>query len=527
PQTRVAMARFYMLQHKKDRAEQVLADAKKTMPDNPDGYRLLGDFYFSTGETDKALAEYAALLQEHKNDLKLKKTYIATLLLRNRVDEAARLNDEILNKDPQDVEALVARGRILVAQRKGDEAVQALEKAVKSDPDNAAAHYYLALAADLTGDANRREQELREAVRLRSDFLEAQTALAAVALRKRDWDTLRTSAEVVLKSQPSSPQGYIMRGMAEIGGKDIARGEADFKQAIQVAPQNPSGYIRLGELRLAQGRFKETDQLLEQALNLDPNSAESMQLLLTSNFAQRQPPSRMIARINAQLSKSPNNSSYYGMLGGLEAQMRDFASAEKHLNKALELDKNNLMAFGLLAQVQVSAGSADKAVATYQNWIQQNPKDVRPYVLLGSVEEMRNNWQQAQKMYQKALEVSPDYPVAANNLAYSMLEHGGNIDTALSLAQVARRGMQESPSAADTLAWAYYHKGAYGLAVDLLQDAIKRSPDNPTYQYHLGLSYLKQNQRARAKEHLQKALQLNPKFNQADDARKTLEGLKG
>ena len=185
------------------------------------------------------------------------------------------------------------------------------------------------------------------------------------------------------------------------------------------------------------------------------------------------------------------------------------------------------MAFGLLAQVQVAAGSADKAVATYQTWIQQNPKDVRPYVLLGSIEEMRNNWQQAQKMYQKALDVSPDYAVAANNLAYLMLEHGGNIDAALSLAQVARRGMQDSPSSADTLAWAYYHKGAYGLAVDLLQDAIKRSPENPTYQYHLGLSYLKQNERARAKQHLQKALQLNPKFNQADDARKTLDGLTG
>ena len=112
----------------------------------------------------------------------------------------------------------------------------------------------------------------------------------------------------------------------------------------------------------------------------------------------------------------------------------------------------------------------------------------------------------------KALDISPDYPVAANDLAYSMLEHGGNTDVALSLAQVARRGMQDSPNSADTLAWAYYHKGAYGMAVDLLQDATKKSPDNATYQYHLGLAYLRQNQRAQAKEHLQKALQLNPKF---------------
>jgi tetratricopeptide (TPR) repeat protein len=125
------------------------------------------------------------------------------------------------------------------------------------------------------------------------------------------------------------------------------------------------------------------------------------------------------------------------------------------------------------------------------------------------------------------LEVSPDFPTAANNLAYSMLEHGGNTDVALSLAQVARRGMQDSPNSADTLAWAYYHKGAYASAVDLLQDAIKKSPDNATYHYHLGLVYLKQNERARAKEQLQKSLQINPKFAQADDARKALDQLKG
>jgi hypothetical protein len=48
-----------------------------------------------------------------------------------------------------------------------------------------------------------------------------------------------------------------------------------------------------------------------------------------------------------------------------------------------------------------------------------------------------------------------------------MLEHNGDLNVALSLAHVARRGLPESPKTADTLAWAYYHKGTYGLAIDL------------------------------------------------------------
>ena len=123
--------------------------------------------------------------------------------------------------------------------------------------------------------------------------------------------------------------------------------------------------------------------------------------------------------------------------------------------------------------------------------------------------------------------MEPGYPLAANKLASSLLENGGNADVALSYAQMARSGMPDSPISADTLAWAYYHKGTYGLAVDLLEDAVKRMPQNATFHYHLGLTYQKTNNRTRAKEHLERALQINPKYPQAAEIRKALSELAG
>ena len=113
-------------------------------------------------------------------------------------------------------------------------------------------------------------------------------------------------------------------------------------------------------------------------------------------------------------------------------------------------------------------------------------------------------------MYQKALELNPNSPIAANNLAYLMLERGGNLDQALALAQTARRGMPESPASADTLAWAYYKKGVYGSAIELLEQAIQKQPKNPTYHFHLGLAYQQKNEQSKAATHLKKALELNP-----------------
>ncbi|MGH9602829.1 MAG: tetratricopeptide repeat protein, partial [Terriglobales bacterium] len=98
---------------------------------------------------------------------------------------------------------------------------------------------------------------------------------------------------------------------------------------------------------------------------------------------------------------------------------------------------------------------------------------------------------------------------------------------AVTLAQLARSKAPDSPTTADTLAWAYYHKGAYGLAVGLLKDAIKKSPENPTLHYHLGLAYQKSGERALARTHLQRVLQLNANYAHAGQVRRALQELGG
>jgi Tfp pilus assembly protein PilF len=106
-----------------------------------------------------------------------------------------------------------------------------------------------------------------------------------------------------------------------------------------------------------------------------------------------------------------------------------------------------------------------------------------------------------------------------------MLQNGENIDVALTLAQTARRASPNSPDSADTLAWAYYHKGTYGFARDLLEDAIKIDPNSAAMQYHLGMVYSKLQDKSSAAAHLKKAISLAPDSPAAKDARAALQGL--
>jgi Flp pilus assembly protein TadD len=132
-------------------------------------------------------------------------------------------------------------------------------------------------------------------------------------------------------------------------------------------------------------------------------------------------------------------------------------------------------------------------------------------------------------MYQQALSISPDHPLASNNLAYVIIEQGGNVDVAMGLAQTARRGMPDSPNAADTLGWAYYHKGIYQSAISEFQEALRLAekrgdPDDADIHYHLGVAYQKANQNAQARQQLEKAVKLSP--NNAE-AKKALSELRG
>src|SRR6202140_134316 len=133
---------------------------------------MLGDFYFANNQMDKATAEYAALYRDHPKDMVVKKNYIQLLILKDRIEDARKLNDEVVKAKPDDADARVYKGEIEIRSGKANDAVTTLQAVLKNDPDNAVAHYQLGLAYDQLGNSNRAEAEWRDAIRLRPDIVE-------------------------------------------------------------------------------------------------------------------------------------------------------------------------------------------------------------------------------------------------------------------------------------------------------------------------------------------------------------------
>jgi tetratricopeptide (TPR) repeat protein len=521
-----SLAVVYGNWNKKPQAEQILKQAKQVMPDNPDAYRLLGDFYFADGDIPSALTEYALLDKDHPNDLRARKNYVQLLILSDRLDDAYRLDQELLKQHPKDPEGQVLLGQILRAQNKLSDSQQALEGAVTSSPENPDAHYALGLVLVQLGNTARGESELREALKLRPGMTDASKALSALAVKKGDFDSLRQSAEAIIAAQPNQPDGYLLEAMA-LGNKGDAQGAyANLQKAIIVAPNDARAYASLGELYTAQKKFPEAQKNFELALQKNPRSSEGLSGEMRL-FVIEKLPARALARIQSQIALVPDNAPFYLILGQLQLSQKDLTGAEQSLRKALSIDSNSSDAIFLLAQVQQQKGSLDDAKASFELLRQKKPRDPRAYSFLGMIDEAQHNWQQAEDQYKKALDIDPGNAIAANNLAYLLLEHGGNLDMALTYAQTARRSMPDSPNTADTLASVYLRKGNYQLAVDLLNEAVQKSPDNQGYRYHLGLAYQGMKEIPKAKACFQRALEMNPKSDQAEAIRKSLAEVSG
>ena len=170
-------------------------------------------------------------------------------------------------------------------------------------------------------------------------------------------------------------------------------------------------------------------------------------------------------------------------------------------------------------------GQIAPAIATWEQWSKTHPGNAGVYAVMGSLEEQRGDLKKAEADYRMGLQMDPTQAMCANNLAFLLVQQGGNLDVAMTLAQTARRGMPNSAQTADTLAWIYYNKGTYGFAHDLLEDAVKIDPNKADIQYHLGMVYAKQHDKTNATLHLKKALTLDPNGKDGKNAKAALATL--
>ena len=520
----LTLAGLYYKSGDKEKAEATLMQATDVLQDTNDGASLLFNYYRQTGQMDHAATVYDQLMNKYPKSIPIKLVYSQILLDQGNYAKVQQVVDDLNKTNKSDPQVQALTGILLLHNGKTNDAQTLLQTAVKNAPDNVTLKYWLAMADKAKGDFAGAEENFRAVTHARPGDLLAQRELASLAAAKKDNAQLQQIGETLIARYPNLSDGYLWRAVAEVNQGRTDQADADLQTAVKKNPKDSASLVALGELRMKQKRYPEAVALLQQSLDANPNQLPALQMLVGYYMFQKQP-DKATALVQQEIGKSPNNSSLYVELSNIQLAQKDVSGAASSADKAMQLNPNDPATLMAYTRAATASGNAGAAISKWQAWANAHPNNAQGDVILATLEESRGNANGAMDSYKKALAIQPDNPVAQNNLAFLMLQSGQDVDVALSLAESARRSMPHSPNTADTLAWAYYHKGVYGSARALLEDAEKTNPNDASIQYHLGMVYSKMGNKADAVDHLKKAVSLAPGTQTGNDANKALGSL--
>jgi tetratricopeptide (TPR) repeat protein len=485
---RVFLVRILVATARPNDAEKLCTALKTVAPDDPRAYKALGLFYLSTGQKEKAAAEFQSLLASKPKDGSVRADLIELLIDLKRMKEAQALNQEVLSHNPDDPQSLLSNGRMLIAEGNYQGAAAALQTAIKSEPNCARCYYFLGTAQAALGLTGLAKASLARARTLSPQMSDAAAALARLDVNSGDYDEALRLAGSALKANPDLVSAYVTEARV---------------------------LIAKGDLTKAEGR-------LEEALKRDGTALPAVATLLSIYMKQGKTQAAVL-RISRLVEQYPQNPGLRVLLGVAYLNLKDWDKSEANVRQALALDPKARDAYTLLANIDLARGAVEPAEAHFRAAIEANPSGLINYVALENLYEKAGNWEEAKKLCERARQADPSSPVVADRLASLYLDHGGDVNVAVSLAQIAKQKMPASSAATDTLGWAYYKLGSTKAAIAQLTESVQKAPHNPGYQYHLGMAYLADGRLDLAGQSLQRALTSDPHFPNSTSARAALD----
>ena len=165
-----------------ERAEAEFRRAVEMDPKNPDARGALAAIQIRRGFTDEAIENYQSALQEKPGDPTLLLGLARTYLDMADLVEVERTLDQILSTHPDDVEALVEKGRLMLRKKQPAEAEPLLSKAAKLAPWHREAQTLRVLALKELGNS----EQLAKAEHRLTELVAADAEVGKLRLRARD-----------------------------------------------------------------------------------------------------------------------------------------------------------------------------------------------------------------------------------------------------------------------------------------------------------------------------------------------------
>lgn len=526
---KITLASF--LAQKRDRvtAEKELLGLIEAEPDNHSLRFALASLYLAGGVRDKGIAVYEKIIAIDKTGTAglQARTLLAQLSLsENRQADAEALIAEVLEENPRDNTALLLRGQIALKRGDARGAISDFRTVSKDQPENPVVHRLLASAYERNGETKIALDSLQQAIQADKRVIESRVQYAQLLMKTGDLAKASEQIAIALSTAPTHLTALETRFRIQ-----LQKGEHNGAQkTLGVIKAHHAdlglGDYLSGQLNETNKRFAAAISDYELALKKSPDAPEPLSGLVRLLLVQKKP-DQALARVRETLKVTPANIVAQGLLGEILMIQGQYPEAVAQFRETLRLSPKLVPVYKNLAKAQLLMKDVKAAEQTYRDGIQAVGGDTGLRIELANLYQQAGKTDETIHEYEEALKHDPESKLLANNLAMLLVSHRQDkksIDRAAQLVEPLNR-RSDNATYLDTLGWVRYKRGEYDSAIQVLEQAIIQVPKEPILHYHLGMAYYNKGDKARARKHLEYAVNTNGNYHGRDEASATLQKL--
>jgi tetratricopeptide (TPR) repeat protein len=483
----------------------------------------------------KAIEEYRAAIEADPGSEYLTSALAELYAKTGRIRDAVLEAQDILKRDPNNLEAHKLLGRIYLRSlgdmQSGNNgsssvlklAIEQYEQIIKIEPDNIDDHLLLGRLYRMNNDLQKAEREFKTAVKLQPDSEEAVTTLAYLYNEEGD----ATRAVQVLSSVPDagrSAKMFSALGYTYEQQKQYKQAIDAYRRAIELDRDNLDAIRGLAENLMNDGQ---TDAALEQYKIIADANPEDAQTYLHMAEIYRKSGKFDLALENLKKAESMVQDSIevpYNMAAVYQAQGRFDEAAqtlsdllkktEKSDNSYTQAERNNRAVFlERLGTVYRDQDKYNEAIETFRKMTTLGDDNaVRGYQQIIDTYREAKQWQQATIVAKEATQKLPN-DRGLQMVYAAQLADTGAADKALAEVQSMLKGKGDDRDVYITLAQMNTRLKRWDDAQHALDKAeqLSSKPDDKEYVYFLrGSSFEREKKYDLAEEMFRKVLASDP-----------------
>jgi tetratricopeptide (TPR) repeat protein len=306
---------------------------------------------------------------------------------------------------------------------------------------------------------------------------------------------LAAPAQTAGAADAPNAEYYFLVGRYLEGAGKTDEAIAALKHAIELAPHNAEPRAELAALYAREDKAADAIDAAQAAIAVDPNNREANRILgsvLAALVEEHQParagddlssyPGRAIAALRIARGDGSGDPSIDVALARLYLRTNKPADAVPLLRRIYTENPGYTEGALLLARAQAAAGNREDALATLDTVLQNDPSQARARVQQADLLEEERRWADAAAAWEAAQQLVPGNQEIAARRAIALL-NSGDTAKAESVARAMHEAHPEDVRAMYVLGVALEARNDFEAALPILQDAVKRAPDNTAIQY--------------------------------------------